>query len=56
LPEIVELCAKNLARFQVPKHVLFVTEAEVPLTATGRPQKFKLTALAKERLGLVAPS
>lgn len=48
--ELIDLCAKNLARFKVPRHVLFVTEAEVPMTATGRPQKFKMTALAKERL------
>lgn len=48
--ELIDLCAKNLARFKVPRHVLFVTEAEVPMTATGRPQKFKLAALAKERL------
>lgn len=48
--ELVALCARNLARFKVPRHVLFLTEAEVPMTATGRPQKFKLTALAKERL------
>ncbi|MGQ0620538.1 MAG: AMP-binding protein [Panacagrimonas sp.] len=48
--ELIDLCAKNLARFKVPRHVLFVTEAEVPMTVTGRPQKFKLAALAKERL------
>ncbi|MGQ0696788.1 MAG: AMP-binding protein [Panacagrimonas sp.] len=48
--ELIDLCAKNLARFKVPRHVLFVTESEVPMTVTGRPQKFKLAALAKERL------
>lgn len=52
--ELIDLCAKNLARFKVPRHVLFVTEAEVPMTATGRPQKFKLAALAKDRLAQTA--
>jgi fatty-acyl-CoA synthase len=48
--EIVDLCRENLARFKVPRHVIFVTPDEVPMTATGRPQKFKLLELAKQRL------
>lgn len=40
--ELIELCRKNLAKFKVPKHVFFVNENDIPLTATGRPQKFKL--------------
>jgi hypothetical protein len=34
--------------------VIFLTADEVPLTATGRAQKFKLAELAKERLAVVA--
>jgi fatty-acyl-CoA synthase len=43
-------CAVKLARFKVPRHVLFLEAGEIPLTVTGRPQKFKLAALAVERL------
>jgi len=48
--ELIELCASRLARFKVPRHVVFLTAEELPLTATGRAQKFKLAELAKERL------
>jgi fatty-acyl-CoA synthase len=48
--ELMDLCASRLARFKVPRHVIFITEQEIPLTATGRPQKFKLAELAKMRL------
>lgn len=48
--ELIALCAANLARFKVPRHVVFITPEEIPLTATGRPQKFLLQALARQRL------
>jgi fatty-acyl-CoA synthase len=48
--ELIDLCAARLARFKVPRHVVFLTADEVPLTATGRAQKFKLAELAKERM------
>jgi fatty-acyl-CoA synthase len=54
--ELIELCAMSLARFKVPKHVLFVKPEDVPVTATGRAQKFKLAEIAKERLALQASS
>ena len=50
--ELIALCAERLARFKVPKHVLFVTESDVPYTATGRAQRVYLGTVAKERLGL----
>jgi fatty-acyl-CoA synthase len=50
--ELLSLCADNLARFKVPRHVLFMEAAEIPLTVTGRPQKFTLAALARSKLGL----
>ena len=40
--ELIDYCKQNLARFKVPKHVFFVKESDIPMTATGRPQKFKL--------------
>jgi fatty-acyl-CoA synthase len=47
---LLELCAAKLARFKVPRHVLFLEAADIALTVTGRPQKFKLAQLAVERL------
>jgi fatty-acyl-CoA synthase len=43
--EIVEWCRQGLARFKVPKHVVF---AELPKTSTGKVQKFKLREMAKD--------
>ncbi len=42
--EIVEHCRSLLARFKVPKSVVFV---EIPKTSTGKIQKFKLRDLAR---------
>ncbi len=47
---LLATCAANLARFKLPRHVLFLEAGDIPLTVTGRPQKFKLAALAIERL------
>lgn len=48
--ELIALCAERLAKFKVPRHVLFVTAEDIPLTPTGRPQKFRLAELARQRL------
>ncbi len=40
--ELIDLASAELARFKVPRHVLFVQEEDLPRTATGRVQKFKL--------------
>jgi fatty-acyl-CoA synthase len=50
--QITALCAERLAKFKVPKHILCITAEDIPLTPTGRPQKFKLSQLAADRLGL----
>ncbi len=47
---LLAVCAANLAQFKVPRHVLFFEAGDIPLTVTGRPQKFKLAALAYARL------
>ena len=39
-------CAANLARFKVPAHVVFMEASELPVTVTGRVQKFRLAELA----------
>jgi fatty-acyl-CoA synthase len=43
--DIMEWCRKGLAKFKVPKHVVFT---ELPKTSTGKIQKFKLRETAKE--------
>jgi fatty-acyl-CoA synthase len=47
---LLAICAAKLARFKVPRHVLFFDAGDIPLTVTGRPQKFKLAKLAAERI------
>ena len=42
--EIIEHCRSLLARFKVPKTVVF---AEIPKTSTGKIQKFRLREMAK---------
>lgn len=39
---LLEFCRERLARFKVPRHVLFITPEELPTTPTGRPRKFLL--------------
>jgi fatty-acyl-CoA synthase len=48
--ELVQHCEDRLARFKVPRHIFFTTLEELPLTATGRCQKFRLTEMAQRRL------
>jgi fatty-acyl-CoA synthase len=48
--ELLALCTTNLARFKVPAHVLFFRADDIPLTVTGRVQKFRLVELAIARL------
>jgi fatty-acyl-CoA synthase len=42
--ELVGWCRDNLARYKVPRHIVF---AELPKTSTGKIQKFKLREMAK---------
>ncbi|OZD71124.1 acyl--CoA ligase [Rhodococcus sp. 05-340-1] len=44
--ELIELCRSNLARFKVPKKVVFLDAEELPTTPTGKVQKFRLVQLA----------
>ena len=43
--EMIAWCREGLARFKVPRTVVF---AEIPRTSTGKIQKFKLREMAKE--------
>jgi fatty-acyl-CoA synthase len=45
-------CKKALAAFKVPRHIRIVKRADLPVTATGKVQKFRLQeTLAAERRG-----
>jgi fatty-acyl-CoA synthase len=50
--ELIECCGHELARFKVPKYVLFTSADRLPLTASGKVQKFRLAQQAAEQLGL----
>jgi len=54
--ELSAYCRTELARFKVPAYVLFATADELPLTASGKVQRFVLRERAIERLGLAAAS
>ena len=41
--ELIAWCRENLARYKVPRHVVF---CELPKTSTGKIQKFKLREMA----------
>jgi fatty-acyl-CoA synthase len=45
---MIALCAERLARFKVPRHAVLIRAEDIPVTATGRPQKFRLAKLAAE--------
>ncbi len=52
--ELAEYCRGELARFKVPAYLLFTTADQLPLTASGKVQKFKLAERATAELGLRA--
>lgn len=51
---MIALCAERLARFKVPRHAVIMRAEDIPVTATGRPQKFKLARLTASRLAAQA--
>jgi fatty-acyl-CoA synthase len=48
--ELIESCRGRLARFKVPRHVVQLSAAELPQTASGKVQKVNLIPLARELL------
>ncbi|MBO0826174.1 MAG: AMP-binding protein, partial [Streptosporangiales bacterium] len=50
--ELIAYCRDQLARFKAPRYVLFAAAEELPLTASGKVQKFKLAQRAVAELGL----
>ena len=50
--EVIGYCRAELARFKVPAYVLFTTAGQLPLTVSGKVQKFKLAERAAAELTL----
>ena len=50
--KLQRMVAERLARFKVPRHFLVVSEAEIPVTASGRARKFLLSQQAIKALEL----
>ncbi|RWF45947.1 MAG: AMP-binding protein [Mesorhizobium sp.] len=50
--EIKAFCAGQIAHYKIPRHIRFRTE--LPMTVTGKPQKFLMRQAMVEELGLVA--
>jgi fatty-acyl-CoA synthase len=46
--ELIAWCRARLARFKVPAHVMYLQAGELPTTATGKVQKFRLIERAQE--------
>jgi fatty-acyl-CoA synthase len=52
--ELIELCKARLARFKVPRRVVFLAAEDLPTTPTGKVQKFRLVRMAQESAGVGA--
>ncbi len=50
--EIIDYCKGKIARYKIPKFVVFVEG--FPSTASGKIQKYKLREAMTEKLGLAA--
>jgi fatty-acyl-CoA synthase len=53
-PALQDWCRKKIARFKVPRHIRFA--GDMPLTATGKPQKFKMQEAMCAELGIALPT
>ena len=49
--EVIRYCRAELARYKVPQYVMVTTAAELPLTVSGKVQKFRLAERAVSELG-----
>jgi fatty-acyl-CoA synthase len=47
-------CRERIARFKVPRHIRFADD--MPLTATGKPQKFRMRDMMCAELGIAPPA
>jgi fatty-acyl-CoA synthase len=44
--ELIDYCAKEIANFKVPRYIVVVNE--LPMTQSGKIQKFRLREMAQE--------
>ncbi len=49
--EVISYCHAQLARYKVPQYVMVTTAGELPLTVSGKVQKFRLAERAITALG-----
>jgi len=47
---LAEFCRSRMARFKVPRHFLFLSPEDIPVTPTGRPRKFLLAQVVPSLL------
>lgn len=47
---LADFCRSRMARFKVPRHFLFLSREDIPVTPTGRPRKFLLAQLVPSLL------
>jgi fatty-acyl-CoA synthase len=50
MTELLEYCAGRLARFKVPAHIVPIPADQLPTSASGKVQKFRLAERAQELL------
>lgn len=50
--DLIDHCRREVARFKVPAYVLRTTADQLPLTASGKVQRFRLAERAIDELGL----
>ena len=53
--DLIALCKDRLARFKVPRRVVFLAADELPTTPTGKVQKYRLARMVAERPVVAAP-
>jgi fatty-acyl-CoA synthase len=53
--ELIALCKEQLARFKVPRQVVFLDATELPTTPTGKVQKFRLARMVDQLSASAAP-
>jgi fatty-acyl-CoA synthase len=50
--EIIKYCREKMAKYKVPRHVVFMQAHEFPMTSTGKIQKFRLVDMMNERFNI----
>lgn len=48
--DLIALCREQLARFKVPRRVVFLEATDLPTTPTGKVQKFRLARMVADQL------